>query len=104
MSGYHAPLGPLFGDTPAPTLPHHDGSTYDPAKDKQRLNAQTQRVYDVMRDGRWRTLRQLSDEAHAPEASVSARLRDLRKDKFGGHTVERRRTDGGLWTYRLEEA
>jgi len=39
----------------------------------------------------------------APEASVSARLRDLRKAKFGGYRVERQRVrEGrGLYHYRL---
>jgi hypothetical protein len=31
---------------------------------------------------------------------VSARLRDFRKVRFGGHTVDRRR-DGRLYLYRL---
>jgi len=36
-----------------------------------------------------------------PEASVSARLRDLRKEKFGGHVVERRAVKRGLFEYRV---
>ena len=83
-------------------LPDHDGATYDRALDKKRLNAQTRRVYDLMRDGEWRTLRALSARTGDPEASVSARLRDLRKAKFGGFTVDRRRAaDGGTFEYRL---
>lgn len=79
---------------------HHDGVTYEPELDKVRLNAQMLRTYEALRDGMWFTLRRLSD----PEASVSARLRDLRKVKFGGHEVERRRVDGGLFEYRLNDA
>ena len=82
------------------------GTTFDAALDLTRLNAQTRRVAECMADGAWRTLRELSDAANAPEASVSARLRDLRKPRNGGHTVERRRRPGwaatsGLWEYRL---
>lgn len=36
-----------------------------------------------------------------PEASVSARLRDFRKLRFGGHTVERRYVEVGLFEYRV---
>jgi hypothetical protein len=41
--------------------------------------------------------------AKGPEGSVSARLRDLRKDKFGGFEVERKRDsiEKGLFLYRL---
>jgi hypothetical protein len=64
--------------------------------DLPRLAAQRKRVFDLMQDARWRT--------GDPEASVSARLRDFRKTKYGGYDVERTRVyepDGGLWTYRL---
>lgn len=81
-----------------------DGTTYEPQHDKVRLGAQFTRVRDVMRDGAWRTLRELSEATNSPEASVSARLRDLRKPRFGGLTVERRRRGApkdGLHEYRL---
>jgi len=82
--------------------PHHDGVTYEPPKDHQRLNAQTLRVFQAMRRGGWWTLRQLSDETGAPEASVSARMRDLRKPQFGGHFIVRARVgDSGLFKYQL---
>ena len=79
----------------------HDGATYSQPRDQVRLNAQTQRVFDVMRDGEWRTLDRISFVTGDPEASVSARLRDLRKERFGGHTVDREHVEGGLWRYRL---
>ena len=78
-----------------------DGETYDPVKDRKRLTGQLLRVFEVMQDGRWRTLRELAYLAKASEASASARLRDLRKDKFGGFEVQRKRNDGGLFQYRL---
>jgi hypothetical protein len=59
-------------------------------------------VAALMLDGRWRTLRQISDATGSPEASVSARLRDMRKPRFGLSTVERERMgDDGLHRYRL---
>lgn len=79
----------------------HDGDTYDPARDKVRLNTQLRAVLDVMRDGRWRTLEELVEEVDQGSAtSISARVRDLRKEKFGGHAIVSERVQGGLWRYR----
>lgn len=80
---------------------HFDGSTYNPERDGARLGDQMLAVYAVMADGRWRTLADLSSAVGAPEASVSARLRDLRKPRFGGHRVERRYLFKGCFTYQL---
>ena len=85
------------------------GTTYDPAQDRDRLGRQLRATLHLMRDGHWHTLEDLSVavgallNAPAPEASVSARLRDLRKEKFGGWVVERRRfrPGSGLYEYRL---
>lgn len=82
--------------------PHFDGVTYKAVFDHTRLSSQLGRVYGVLRDGQWYTLSELSILANGPEASVGARLRDLRKDKFGGYTVDRKRLSGGLFAYRLE--
>lgn len=78
-----------------------DGDTIEPERDEERLRAQLTRVWHLMRDGRWRTLNQIACETHDPPASVSARLRDLRKEKFGSHHVERRYLSNGLFTYRV---
>lgn len=78
-----------------------DGKTYDPQRDKERLKTQLYNVWALMKDGRWRTLEQISVRVGCPEASVSARLRDFRKRKFGSHTVERQYVQRGLFKYRL---
>lgn len=81
-----------------------DGATFDPETDCARLMSLLARVESLMRDGQWRTLSEISRITCGSEASVSARLRDLRKEKFGGHIVERRRRgppEAGLWEYRL---
>lgn len=79
-----------------------DGATYEPEHDKERLNTQLARVKRVMADGRWRTLSQIHHECGVgSEGGVAARLRDLRKERFGGLGVERRRVDGGLFEYRV---
>ena len=93
----------LFTPRPATLDGDRDGMTFDPHLDGVRLNKQAQAVYDVIRDGQWRTLAQIAVAAGCPEASASARLRDLRKEKFGGRKVERKRDADkqGLWWYRL---
>lgn len=82
-------------------LPNHDGETYERRKDKARLNAQTYRVWHLMSDQQWRTLREIARATGDPEASVSARLRDLRKEKFGGFDVQRQRRTEGTFEYRM---
>ena len=87
-------------DAPLP-LPDFDGKTYEPKLDHARLGAQLLAVKMLMADGAWRTAADLEAATGYNWASISARLRDLRKPKFGGHTVERRRVIGGLFEYRL---
>lgn len=77
------------------------GETYDAARDGDRLNRQARLVFNLMRDGRWRTLAAIATIVDEPEASVSARLRDLRKKRFGSHVVDRRYIGNGLWEYKL---
>lgn len=81
---------------------HFDGETYDRALDKDRLKTLLDRVFDFMRDYNWHTLAEIKDSCGGSEASVSARLRDLRKNRFGGHTVFRKRVRRGLWVYQLK--
>ena len=46
-------------------------------------------------------LEELATRCSASQAGVSARLRDLRKAKFGSQTIEKRYVANGLWVYRL---
>ena len=78
-----------------------DGETFSNGRDLSRLNAQMLDVYRYMIHGEWRTLADIAHNTGHPEASISARLRDLRKDKFGGFTVERRYIACGQYQYRL---
>lgn len=82
-----------------------DGETYDPPKDQKRLSKQLDVVRNVMMDGRWRSLSEIAAITHFPEASISARLRDLRKPRFGSWQMSSRRRAGGCatWEYRLQE-
>ena len=60
------------------------------------------RVLAFMRDGQWHSLQVISEATGDPEASVSARLRDLRKPRFGAFLIERRYVERGLFEYRLK--
>ena len=86
---------------PLPPDRAFDGETYDPLLDHVRLSGQLQRVFELMADGRWRTLADIAEVAGGSEAACSARLRDLRKGKYGSHEILRDRIGGGLWRYRL---
>ena len=83
-----------------------DGPTFVAEFDAERLGKQLRRVYDCMIDGKWRTLREIADAPNCSdsEAAISARLRDLRKIRFGAFTVDRRRRGdpgSGLFEYRV---
>jgi hypothetical protein len=76
-----------------------DGSTFEPERDEERLSSMLLRVQAIMSDGHWHTLAELAARTGGSEAAVSARLRDLRKPRFGGHKIIRRHVRRGLWEY-----
>lgn len=81
---------------------HRQGQTYSPVFDEARLNRQAQLVYNAMKHGGWWTLRELAEETGQPEASISARIRDLAN--LHGLKKERRRRgeeSRGLHEYRI---
>lgn len=85
--------------------PEFNGSDYNSAFDKERLTGQIRRVFDLMIDGRWRTLSEIAKSTDDPEASVSAQLRHLRKPRFGAFIVEKRNRGErkhGLFEYQLK--
>jgi len=85
-------------------MPQFTGSDYIPSLDQKRLTGQLKRIYNVMIDGEYRSLREIATLAEAPEASVSANLRNLRKEQFGSYTVNKRRRGepkNGLFEYQL---
>lgn len=85
--------------------PDFDGATYEPTQDKDRLSNALGRVYELLRDGRWRTLREIACYANCSESGASARIRDLRKEKFKADypnkDIEAKRVEGGVWVYRM---
>ena len=81
-----------------------NGSDYSPKFDNIRLSKQILRVFDAMKDSQWRTLGEIESITGDPQASLSAQLRNLRKQRFGSHEVFKQirgeRKDG-LYEYRL---
>ena len=85
-------------------LNHFNGPDYDPEFDDERLTKQLDRIFNLMKDGNWRTLSEISQITGDPPASISAQLRHLRKERFGSHTVMKRNRgdrEHGLFEYRL---
>lgn len=98
---------------PQPKAVSFDGETYDPLRDYARLTRQIKDVWDVLANygdrESWYSLvgiqdiiRQKAGHFHSLPG-ISARLRDLRKAKYGYWNVERKPSGTrGLWLYRLE--
>lgn len=88
-------------------LARFDGSDIKPERDNARLSGQIQRVYDVMSSGRYMTHAQIRLAIRGKfgvedkETSISAQVRNLRKPRFGGHTIQSRHIKNGLYEYRI---
>lgn len=60
-----------IGFTTPQEAPDLDGETYDREFDHERLGAQAMRVWDVVKDGEWRTLAEIEHFTGDPQASIS---------------------------------
>lgn len=90
------------GKIPGSSAPYDfDGKTYEPESDQKRLGKQANAVWEYMKDGKIRTPKEMEQKTGYNWSSINARLRDFRKDKFGSHTVNRRRLGKGLFDYQL---
>ena len=81
-----------------------DGDAYNRKKDKNRLTGQLLDIVNVMKDGRWRTVEEIAQKTGHKETSISAQLRNLRKEKFGSNEVDKQRRGGETsaeWEFRL---
>lgn len=73
----------------------------DPAHQREpRLKRQLVQVYEALLLDDL-TLEELSAKINAPTSSVSARIRDLRKPRFGDFRVDREHLENGLYRYML---
>lgn len=83
---------------------HFNGSDYIPEYDNDRLSSQQDAIFDLMKDGVYRTLSKIKKETGYPEPSISAQLRHFRKPRFGSHIVNKMVTGNrsrGLFSYQL---
>jgi hypothetical protein len=81
-----------------------NGSDYNPKTDNARLSGQIQRIFNLMKDQKWRTLSEIEGVTKDPQASISAQLRNLRKERYGSHVVEKINIgdpERGLFAYKL---
>ncbi len=78
-----------------------DGATYNHERDNKRLSLQMQSVYDMMSDEQWYSVPELAKHITGSETSISTCVRNFRKERFGGHNVERRYVSNGLFEYKL---
>ena len=68
------------------------------------------RVFDLLAAGRWYTPWELCREIQlryltmTSDSSITARLRDLRKPRYGSHVIEKRIREGSRsYEYRLSD-
>ena len=88
-----------------------DGATYDRDRDGKRLTGQLEAVAHILATHEWVELPELVAKVrmcvggHVTDSGVTARVRDLRKEKFGGHVIYSRaaRFGGGVWEYRMAQ-
>jgi hypothetical protein len=95
---------PSLFDDPVPSRRRDfDGKTYDEERDGERLGRDLVIVREMLlaRRGEWVTKLDLCAATRKDWASTSARLRDLRKAKFGGFEIERRSIGDGMFEYRI---
>lgn len=78
-----------------------DGKTYEPERDGQRLSGQLDRVKRLLLGGGAFTLQEIAERAQVPLGTVGTRIRDLRKERWGSHTIKRTYVSNGLFTYEL---
>jgi hypothetical protein len=83
--------------------PEFGGSTFDHKRDAADFRCQLDRTRGIMLGGGWHTLEYLASEVGCSEATVSARLRDLRKPRYGAYNIEKRVKVGTkrVYEYRM---
>jgi hypothetical protein len=60
-------------------------------------------LHAIQADREWRTLEQLALVTGITAYSIGSQLRNLRKPRYGGHVIEKRRLNDGNYEYRLAQ-
>lgn len=91
------------------------GATYVESRDRDRLVGLMDRVHTALKDGRKWSLSELKQVCGGGEASISARLRNLKDVRWGGnyegrvrvreagHDIGKEYVSKGLWLYWMIE-
>ena len=82
--------------------PDFDGDDYVANRDNTRLTNQIDKVRMYMENAGYLTVKQIAADLKQPEPSVSAQIRNLRKDRFGARTVNREYRGNGCYAFKLE--
>ena len=82
--------------------PFFDGPQEGEPGRTNRLSGQLKDIFELMRDGKRRTLDDISRATGHPPTSISAQLRHLRKKRFGAWAVSKEHLGNGLYHYWLD--
>jgi hypothetical protein len=78
-----------------------DGADYVDERDGERLTNQYDTIFNIMKDGTWRSVRQIRKLTGYPQNSIQAQLRHSRKKKFGSHELNKKYKKKGLYLYQI---
>ena len=78
------------------------GPDYNEKLDGKRVRGQMDEIRKYMLWTGWATLAEIESALGYPQSSISAQLRHLRKERFGGYRVDKRRRSQGTWEYRVQ--
>lgn len=89
----------------AKSKPYFPGPSYDLQLDGVRLSNLQWKVFDLMKDSKFRTHSEIKEIINqGSENGIAAMLRSFRHGSNGKHTVNKKRRDDpkrGLWEYQL---
>ena len=76
------------------------GSDITP-EDTPRLTLQIDTIRELMLDGKWRGLDEITNITGYPHSSISAQLRNLRKESRGKYIVNKKNEGNGYFLYQV---
>lgn len=78
-----------------------DGDDYVHQRDSKRLKTQLEQIESYIEGKGYLTLQEIADATGFAQTSVSAQLRNLRKERFGSRKIDRKYISNGLYSYKL---
>lgn len=80
---------------------HFHGKGVKTAKDEQRLASLYDRVFEVVKDGRWRTCAEIQALTGGEKESINRMLRYMDDPFVGRHHKNSRIRSGNLWEHQI---